>query len=122
MNTKLNNRLTKTATKLFERLTQEGTYKTITSGGIDLNTGQATNTITEIAIYCRRSNPTKGDIESGLASKEESVILTAGSYFTDKPKQDDKITIQNDTYTIRQIISIDAVNDVAYYKFICGRG
>lgn len=122
MNTKLNDRFVKVATRLFEKLTQTAVYNSITTGEIDFTTGKPSITIENINIYCRKSNPTVGDLTNGLAEVTDLVILTAGSYLKDNaPKEDDTVTIQEKTYTVKKVIEVDSVYDVAYYKLFCGK-
>lgn len=122
MNTQLNDDFVNLAKELFEDLTQTATFKQTTGGGINFETGNFDgDVVTNIPIYCRISNPTVGDIDKGLATKEDAIILTAGIYFkSNKPLVGDKIVVGSKTYIIKNFIGVDAVYETALYKFVCG--
>ena len=122
MNTSFNNKFVNLSKNLFEKFTEDGEYIFGSGGVFNPDTGDFTETSNTIKISFRKSNPTIGDLNSGLAQKEDNIILTAGIYFKDnKPFIGNKIKIQNETFSIKNIIEVKSVYDVAMYKFICGK-
>lgn len=122
MNTSFNNKFVNLSKNLFEKFTEDGEYIFGNAGVFNPETGDFTETDNVIKISCRKYNPTKGDLDSGLAQKEDNIILTSGIYFKDnKPLIGNKIKIQNETFSIKNIIEVKSVYDVAMYKFICGK-
>lgn len=122
MNTSFNNKFVNLSKNLFEKFTEDGEYIFGSGGVFNPDTGDFTETSNTINISCRKSNPTIGDLNSGLAQKEDNIILTAGIYFkNNKPLIGNKIKIQNETFSIKNIIEIKSVYDIAMYKFICGK-
>ena len=122
MNTSFNNKFVNLSKNLFEKFTEDGEYIFGSGGVFNPETGDYTETSNTIKISCRKSNPTKGVLDSGLTEKDDNIILTAGIYFKDnKPLIGNKIKIQNETFSIKNIIEVKSVYDVAMYKFICGK-
>ena len=122
MNTNFNNKFVNLSKNLFEKFTEDGEYIFGSGGVFNPETGNFTETSNTIKISCRKSNPKIGDLNSGLAQKEDNIILTAGIYFkNNKPLIGNKIKIQNETFSIKNIIEVKSVYDVAMYKFICGK-
>ena len=122
MNTNFNNKFVNLSKNLFEKFTEDGEYIFGSSGVFNPETGDFTETSNTIKISCRKSSPKEGDLNSGLAQKEDNIILTAGIYFkNNEPSIGNKIKIQNETFSIKNIIEIKSVYDVAMYKFICGK-
>lgn len=122
MNTSFNNKFVNLSKNLFEKFTEDGEYIFGSGGVFNPDTGDFTETNNTIKISCRKSKPTIGDLNSGLAQKEDNIILTAGIYFkNNKPLIGNKIKIQNETFSIKNIIEVKSIYDVAMYKFICGK-
>ena len=122
MNTSFNNKFVNLSKNLFEKFTEDGEYIFGSAGVFNPDTGDFTETDDVIKISCRKGYPTKGDLDSGLSEKDDNIILTAGVYFkNNKPLIGNKIKIQNETFSIKNIIEVKSVYDVAMYKFICGK-
>ena len=126
MNTNFNNKFVNLSKNLFEKFTEDGEYIFGSGGVFNPETGDYTETNNTIKISCRKGYPyatlSKGELDAGLAEKDDNIILTAGVYFkNNKPLIGNKIKIQNETFSIKNIIEIKSVYDVAMYKFICGK-
>ena len=126
MNTNFNNKFVNLSKNLFEKFTEDGEYIFGSAGVFNPDTGDFTETSNVIKISCRKSYPyvtlSKGELDAGLAEKDDNIILTAGIYFkNNKPLIGNKIKIQNETFSIKNIIEVKSVYDVAMYKFICGK-
>ena len=126
MNTNFNNKFVNLSKNLFEKFTEDGEYIFGSSGVFNPDTGDFTETSNVIKISCRKGYPyatlSKGELDAGLAEKDDNVILTAGIYFkNNEPSIGNKIKIQNETFSIKNIIEVKSVYDVAMYKFICGK-
>ena len=99
------------------------TYYTVTDGTYDSNTGTVTNTETTTVIkaYPKRITATPYSYPS-LIDKQLTQFLIAGNVLATKPKDNDKIILGSDTYTVTQVQEITADNIVCLYRCLGIKG
>ena len=115
--------LDKTAiAKAYELINKFGkvlTYKSESEGVFDPSTGDFTDSAKPQSFKGFITKPKTGEIESGMATIEDNIILVASKSLDIEPKANDIITINTKDITIKSINSVYSGEEICLYKLVC---
>ena len=115
--------LDKTAiAKAYELINKFGkvlTYKSESEGVFDPSTGDFAESVTTQSFKGFITKPKTGEIQSGMATIEDNIILVASKSLDIEPKANDIITINAKDITIKSINSVYSGEEICLYKLVC---
>ena len=88
-------------------------------GVSDPSTGDFTGSVTTKSFKGFITKPKTGEIQSGMATIEDNIILVASKSLDIEPKANDIITINAKDITIKSINSVYSGEEICLYKLIC---
>ena len=107
------------AKRAIDRHGKNYTYKRITQGTVDLNTGGVSNTSSDsvIKMYKKQIKATQFNMPN-LIGKEVAMFYIAGDAIAFVPKVKDKIVDGSKIYTIDSFQSHEALGAVVLYRVV----
>lgn len=111
------------AIKAIDRQGGSGIYTSVTASVYNIETKKTTNTNTDytIKMYKRHVRATQYDYPS-LIGKDAAIFYIANYQLGFTPKNNDKITMLGDTYTIEAVYEHMAKGQVALYRLLAIKG
>jgi hypothetical protein len=111
---------------ILKAINQHGiscTYKSVTEGTYNIETGSTTNAETSYSVkmYKKHIRATQYNYPS-LVGKDSALFYLANNALSFVPRPKDKITVSSVAYTVDSITEHSADGLLIFYKLICTRG
>ena len=110
----------KKATEMLKKLSKlKAIYKQDNGSVFDPETLKNIPVYITKEVYCYRTKVSNGDIQSGLASATDLVVLIGGSDLDLIPKQNDIIEIGSNSYSVKVSRPVEESNgEIALHKLV----
>ncbi len=108
--------------KSFELINKYGkplVYKQKTQGAYDVNTGTYPIVETSQDIVGFITKPKVGEINTGIATAEDSIILVASKSLNVVPNKEDIISINGNDIQINNFSYVYSGFEICLFKFVC---
>lgn len=108
----------KTAEALLSKFGKVATYVQIENANYNPATGAFDIVENEVSITCYISKPTAGEIQAGLATADDAIILVSALELGLTPKNEDLIVFSDKTYTIKKSHDVYSGEEIALHKLV----
>ena len=105
-----------TALKLLNKFGKSATYQSVVAGAyVD---GEVVDTVTDYPVNAFITNPTQGEITSGMADISDAVILVAGSGLAVMPKAGDVVVFSERSYSVKRNLEVWSGDEIALHRLV----